>query len=163
MPPPALLDPAQLDLRPLIANKEQILSVNSQRYEMVQLDAICLLDPQETLIVGYKDVRPDEFWVRGHFPDYPLMPGVLICEAAAQLASYYSITQNVVPAGLVGFAGMEDVRFRGPVRPGNRLVLIGKGKRLRRIQILFNIQGFVNNEMVFHGDIIGVPLEKEEQ
>lgn len=162
MPPPPLLNPAELDLRPLIADREQILSINSQRFEMAQLDAICLLDPQQALIAGYKDVHPDEFWVRGHFPDYPLMPGVLICEAAAQLATYYSITQQVVPAGLVGFAGMDDVRFRGPVRLGDRLVLIGKGKRLRRLQIVFNIQGFVRGEMVFHGDIIGVPLKKEE-
>src|SRR3712207_1639761 len=97
MPPPLILDPAQLDLNSVLADREAIRQVNLQRYEMEQLDAICLLDPERHLIAGYKDVRAEEFWVRGHFPDYPLLPGVLICEAAAQLACYYTITQKVMP------------------------------------------------------------------
>ncbi len=90
------------------------------------------------------------------------MPGVLMCEAAAQLASYYTKTQEILKEGIIGFGGMEEVRFRGPVRPGDRLILVGKGKRLRKLQTIFAIQGFVGTGMVFHGDIIGVPLAQEE-
>ena len=119
-----------------------------------------LLDPERQLIVGYKDVRPDEFWVRGHFPHAPLMPGVLMCEAAAQLCAYYATTQRIIDEGTVlGFSGMEAVRFRGPVQPGDRLVLAAKGLRLKRRQSTFSVQGFVRDQMVFHGDVIGVPLE----
>jgi 3-hydroxyacyl-[acyl-carrier-protein] dehydratase len=58
----------------------------------------------------------------------------------------------------LGFGGMENVRFRGPVRPGDRLILIGKGTKMHRRQCIFNVQGFVGSTMVFHADIIGVPL-----
>ena len=50
------------------------------------------------------------------------------------------------------------MRFRGPVHPGDRLVLVGKGTRMNRRQTVFNVQGFVGNTMVFHADVIGVPL-----
>jgi 3-hydroxyacyl-[acyl-carrier-protein] dehydratase len=162
MPPPLILDPTQLDLTTILADREAIRRVNLQRFDMEQLDAICHIDPAQQLIVGYKDVRPDEFWVRGHFPSDPLLPGVLMCEAAAQLGSYYTITQKVATHNKIGFGGMDDVRFRAPVRPGDRLVLVGKAKRLRAIQTVFAVQGFVGAAMAFHVDVIGVPLGKPE-
>jgi 3-hydroxyacyl-[acyl-carrier-protein] dehydratase len=161
MPPPLHLDPNELDLNAIIATREQIRQVNLHRDVMEQLDAICLLDPVRQLIAGYRDVRSDEFWVSGHFPGYPVFPGILMCEAGAQLVCYYTITQRILPDSWVGFAGMDEVRFRSPVRPGDRLVLIGKAKRLRRLQSIFNVQGLVGSELVFHGDIIGVPLPHE--
>jgi 3-hydroxyacyl-[acyl-carrier-protein] dehydratase len=160
MPPEAHFNVSTADLSRIVADQEAIRAVNPHRFEMEMLDAIVVLDTEKQLIVGYKDVRPDEFWVRGHFPRVALMPGVLICEAAAQLCGYYVTTQRVIEVGtIMGFGGMEEVRFRGPVRPGDRLVLAGLGKRLRRRQSTFNVQGFVNGQMVFHGDIIGVPLD----
>ena len=65
--------------------------------------------------------------MRGHMPGYPLLPGVLMCEAAAQLCSCYIVTSGLLEGDFIGFGGMENVRFRGPVRPGDRLVLVGKG------------------------------------
>ena len=79
----------------MLADREAIRQVNPQRFEMEQLTAIVYVDPVNHVIVGYKDVRHDEFWVRGHMPDYPLLPGVLMCEAAAQLCSYYIVTHTV--------------------------------------------------------------------
>jgi 3-hydroxyacyl-[acyl-carrier-protein] dehydratase len=159
MPPEAHFDPVALDLGRVVADREAIRRINPQRFEMEQLDAIVLLDPQRQLIAGYRDVRPDEFWVRGHFPDRPLLPGVLMCEAGAQLCSYYAMTQGLIePGSILGFGGLEEVRFRGVVRPGDRLVLVAKGMRLKRRQSIFNVQGFVGATMAFHGDIIGVPL-----
>jgi 3-hydroxyacyl-[acyl-carrier-protein] dehydratase len=92
-------------------------------------------------------------------PDYPLLPGVLMCEAAAQLCSFYVVTYKLVHGDFVGFGGLENVRFRGPVHPGDRLVLVGKGTRMNRRQTVFNVQGFVGGTMVFHADVIGVPLK----
>jgi 3-hydroxyacyl-[acyl-carrier-protein] dehydratase len=60
------------------------------------------------------------------------------------------------------FAGMEDVRFRGKVKPGDRLVLVSKAVRIHRRQTIFENQGFVDANMVFHGRIIGVPLSGNE-
>jgi 3-hydroxyacyl-[acyl-carrier-protein] dehydratase len=160
MPPALHFDLARLDFGHVLADAEAIRLVNPQRFEMEQLTAIILLDTSQHLIVGYKDLEANAFWVRGHMPGYPLMPGVLMCEAAAQLCSYYVLTQDVLQGDFVGFGGLENVRFRGLVRPGDRLVLVGKGIRIHRRQTIFNVQGFVGSAMVFHGDVIGVPMTR---
>jgi 3-hydroxyacyl-[acyl-carrier-protein] dehydratase len=161
MPPELHLDPSQVDLSRTVAKRGDIERVNPQRFEMEQLTAIVHMETERHLIVGYKEVTADEFWVRGHMPDYPLMPGVLMCEAAAQLCSYYIMTNGLMQGDFLGFGGMENVRFRGPVRPGDRLVLIAKGVKMHRRQCIFNVQGFVGSTMVFHADIIGVPLVRQ--
>jgi 3-hydroxyacyl-[acyl-carrier-protein] dehydratase len=163
MPPEIHFDPARLDLNTIVAGQEAIRRVNPQRYEMEQLTAIVHIDPEQHLVAGYKDVGREEFWVRGHMPDYPLMPGVLMCEAAAQLCAYYTTTQGLLQGDFIGFGGMENVRFRGTVRPGDRLVLIAKGVRQHRRQTIFNVQGFVGTTMVFHADILGVPMTRKEE
>lgn len=163
MPPPLHLDPAQLDLDRVVADTERIREVNPQRFEMEQLTAIILVDPGRQIVAGYKDVRPDEFWVRGHMPGYPLLPGVLMCEAAAQLCSYYTRLHGPFQGDFIGFGGLEEVRFRSPVRPGDRLVLVGKAVRLNRRQTVFNVQGFVGTTMAFHADVIGVPLTRGQE
>src|SRR5690348_11408087 len=163
MPPELHLDPSRLDCSRVLAGRAEIEKVNPQRYEMEQLTAIVHVDPSQNLIVGYKDVTADEFWVRGHMPDYPLMPGVLMCEAAAQLCSYYIMTNGLMQGDFLGFGGLENVRFRGPVRPGDRLVLVAKGTKMHSRKTIFNVQGFVGTTMVFHADIIGVPLNRGDR
>ena len=163
MPPVMHFDPARVDCGNLIADREAIRAVNPQRHEMEQIDGIVYIDDSERIIIGFKDVRLDEFWVRGHMPDYPLMPGVLICEAAAQLSSFFCKEVRLHDEGFIAFGGMEDVRFRGQVRPGDRLVLIGKGSRLHRRHTIFDCQGFVGTNMVFHGRIIGVPISGQDE
>src|SRR5207249_6760666 len=116
MPPAPLVDPATIDTACVLADRDGIRRSNPQRFEMAQLTAIVHLDRENKLIIGYKDVAPDEFWVRGHMPDYPLMPGVLICEAAAQLSSFFCNQVRLNEEGFIAFGGMEDVRFRGQVR-----------------------------------------------
>jgi 3-hydroxyacyl-[acyl-carrier-protein] dehydratase len=160
MPPEAFLDVSQVDLTRVIADQDAIRRVNPQRYEMEQLTAIVYVDPAQHLIVGYKDVRHGEFWVRGHMPDFPLMPGVLMCEAAAQLCSYYVTSNMLMQGDFVGFGGMENVRFRNIVRAGDRLVLVGKATKIHRRQTVFSVQGFVGQAMVFHADVLGVPLSR---
>jgi 3-hydroxyacyl-[acyl-carrier-protein] dehydratase len=161
MPPELHFDLAQIDYSHVVADPEAIRKVNPQRHEMEHLDAVVMLDVANKLIIGYKDVRYDEFWVRGHMPIQPLLPGVLMCEASAQLCSYYAMTQHHLQ-GFLGFGGMDAVRFRSPVRPGDRLVLVSKELRYNRRQMTFNVQAFVKTTMVFHGDIIGVPLKWDE-
>lgn len=156
MPPELILDPSQIDTSKVLVDIEGLRKVNPQRFEMEQVDAIVLLDLENHVVAGYKDVRHDEFWVRGHMPDFPLMPGVLMCEAAAQMVSYYVDRAGIKMGDFIAFGGMEKVRFRGIVRPGDRLLLVGKGVRVHRRQTIFNVQGFVGSTLVFHGEIIGV-------
>ncbi len=163
MPSAPFVDLATLDLNQLVRTREQIYEVLPHRFEFMQLDGIVHMDPENWLAVAVREVREDEFWVRGHMPGYPLMPGVLMCEASAQLCCYYSTTQGIVHGDFLGFGGMDNVRFRSQVRPGDRLVLVAKGLKFHRRQIVFNVQGFVAETMVFHADIIGMPLQRQQE
>jgi 3-hydroxyacyl-[acyl-carrier-protein] dehydratase len=165
MPPQLIIDPTKLDFSHPLADIEAIRRVLPQRHELEQLTAVLCVEPKERIMVAYKDVRHDEFWVRGHMPDYPLMPGVLICEAAAQLASYYIATQGLVSGGdFVAFGGLDNVKFRGAVRPGDRLILVAQLNEFRAgRRAKFSTQGIVGSALVFHGDIVGVPFSKREE
>jgi 3-hydroxyacyl-[acyl-carrier-protein] dehydratase len=154
-----IIHPSEYDLERVIADIHEIRRWNMQRFEMEQLTAIVHEDQSRGLCVGYKDVTQDEFWVRGHFPAMPLMPGVLMCEAAAQLSSYYTQKHNLLDAKLVGFGGMEEVRFREPVIPGDRLVIAVERVRVRpKAMIVCRFQGLVRESIVVDGIIKGVPL-----
>jgi 3-hydroxyacyl-[acyl-carrier-protein] dehydratase len=163
MPPELHFDLAQIDFEHIVADHEGIRQVNLQRYEMEQLDAVVYLNLETNVTIGYKDVRPDEFWVRGHMPGYPLLPGILMCEAAAQLCSFFSVKKGLLHGDFIGFGGMEHVRFRNPVHPGERLVLVAKVIKYNRRQMIYNVQGFVGTTMVFHGDVIGMCLTKKDE
>src|SRR5690606_31456615 len=98
-------------------------------------------------IIGYKDVTADEFWVEGHIPGRPLFPGVLMIEAGAQLASFY--TKHVLKwPGFVGFGGVDRVKFRQQVLPGSRLYIIGERKWERHRRIGCDIQGMIDGNLV---------------
>src|SRR5262249_57978659 len=125
--------------------------------EMEQLTAVVLIDPERQLIAGYKDVTESEFWVRGHMPGFPLMPGVIMCEAAAQLTSYYVHDQKIFKGEITALAGLENVSFRAPVRPGDRLGLVGQGGEMRTRVTVFAGQGVVDGAMACHFGVKGVP------
>ena len=154
-----ILDFDKYDLDHVVADLAEIRKYNPQRYEMEQLDRIVYCDPVEKIVVGFKDISRNEFWVRGHMPFAPLMPGVIMCEAAAQLASFFTQKFDLLGAQMVGFGGMEDVRFRNAVIPGDRLVLVAQLLKVRRgAMIVCRFQGFVREEVVVEGRIKGVPL-----
>jgi 3-hydroxyacyl-[acyl-carrier-protein] dehydratase len=158
------IDPTTLDLSKPIAGIDQIRTVLPHRFEMEMLTAIVLLDPAHKRIVGYKDLTPNDFWVRGHMPGYPLFPGVLMCEAAAQLCCYYNVSLKVNDPGvLMGLGGIEEARFHRPVRPGERLVLIGTGIKVHRRLTRFRTVGYVGAEKAFETLVIGVPIGKLEE
>ena len=163
MPPrDFIIHPSEYDLEAVLADIEEIRRWNMQRFEMEQLTAIVHEDVPRGLCVGYKDVGSDEFWARGHFPSMPLMPGVLMCEAAAQLSSYFASKYNLLEAEVIGFGGLEDVRFREPVVPGDRLVIAVERIRVRPIaMIVCRFQGLVRDSIVVDGVIKGVPLPVE--
>ena len=79
--------------------------------------------------------------------------------AAAQLSSYYTQKHNLLEASVIGFGGMEDVRFREPVVPGDRLVIAVERVRVRpKAMIVCRFQGVVRESIVVDGVIKGVPL-----
>lgn len=119
-------------------------------------------EPDTGLCAGYKDISPHDFWTRAHMPGIPLMPGVLMCEAAAQLCTYQVQTHNLMDCEMVGFGGLEGVKFRGLVLPGDRMVIVAKRLALRpRAMVRSRFQCFVGSDIVCEGEIRGVPLPVE--
>lgn len=161
MPPRSLYDFSEFDFENPLFGLDEVLEVNPQRFEMLQLHGVVHVDKERHGGVGFVDLSPDDFWCRGHFPGYPLMPGVLQCEAAAQLAGFYARKFKVLGGDFVGFGGINNVRFRAPVRPPCRLVVCVKVTDLRPgKRASFDIQGFVDGRMVFNGEMIGVPIQR---
>ena len=111
-----LVDLAALDLTQVFADIDEIRKYNPQRHEMEQLSAVVCVDESTHTCLGYKDITENEFWVRGHMPGMPLMPGVVMCEAAAQIASFYTQRFDLLGADMVGFGGLDEVRFRDMVK-----------------------------------------------
>ena len=153
-----ILDPAEYDLDNVVADIEEIRRYNRQRFEMEQLTAVVFDDPDTHICVGYKDIGPDDFWIRGHMPEMPIMPGVIMCEAAAQLASYFTQKHKLMDTQAVGFGGLQNVRFRGVVHPGERFVVVAKLLKVRRAMLTCQFQCFVKEDMVCNGVLKGVPL-----
>lgn len=156
MPPPLLFDISAIDLgvEPVF-DRQTIEKVNPQRDEMEQLDGILWYDKANYHILGYKDVTEKEFWVAGHIPGRPLMPGVIMVEAAAQLLSFF-VKHVYEVRGFIGFASIESAKFRLPVGPGHRLYLLGHLTRFKGRKYTAVIQGLVNGDMAFDTIVSGL-------
>ncbi len=154
MPPKHLFDISAVDLDHVLFDQDVIRQTNPHRGDMEHLNAVVHAEPEAGRIVGYKNVRDDEFWVAGHIPGRPLFPGVLMIEAAAQLCSFYT-RRYVGWKGFIGFGGVTDVRFRLPVTPGCRFYLLSQQIMERHRRITSNVQGLVNGQLVFEAQITG--------
>lgn len=154
-----LLDLAAIDTEQTAVTKEEILELNAQRDEFEQVDKLISLDLEEGIAVGIKSQRQDEFWTRGHIPGRPIMPGVLMIEMAAQISSVvYHMKFETGGKKFFGFAGVNGVKFRGSVDPGDDLLMIVKAKALRSRMAVFDTQGFVNGKLVFEGEVTGIVI-----
>jgi 3-hydroxyacyl-[acyl-carrier-protein] dehydratase len=92
----------------------------------------------------------------------PLMPGVVMLEAVAQLCSYFAHKYDLLGEGMVGFGGLEEVRFRDPVLPGTRLVLMCELLKARRNRmIVCRFQGLVGLNIAVEGILKGIPIPTE--
>ncbi|MDO4574491.1 MAG: 3-hydroxyacyl-ACP dehydratase FabZ family protein [Planctomycetia bacterium] len=159
---PSILDFSTTDLSKEIASKEEIRKYNSQRFEMEMLDGILYEDSKTRVCVAYQDVSSDAFWVRGHMPGFPLMPGVLMCECAAQAASYVASKEVCLPEDyIVGLGGLDGVKIRGSVRPGDRLLVVARLESVRHNTLLVSFEAVVNGEVVAEGKIRGIGFRKE--
>jgi 3-hydroxyacyl-[acyl-carrier-protein] dehydratase len=157
MAPTLLFEIADLPLDPPKHSAEVVEQVNPHRGAMRLLDAVAWEDETLEHAVAYHEVRDDEFWVPGHIPGRPLFPGVLMIEAAAQLASFISL-RKLKDYDFLGFAGVDDVKFRGQVVPGDRLYVLMKQTELRRRRCICDTQAVVDGEIVFEGKITGMPM-----
>src|SRR5215471_11874098 len=130
-----------------------IRDILPHRYPMLLVDRIEELEPER--VVGIKNVTINEPFFSGHFPDFPVMPGVLIVEAMAQVAGVLVLSQ--IPdrhSKLVLLASVEQARFRKPVRPGDQLRI--EMKLLKRKETVAKMNGTacVNGAVVAEAEML---------
>ncbi|PKF88318.1 3-hydroxyacyl-[acyl-carrier-protein] dehydratase FabZ [Bacillus sp. BA3] len=120
----------------------QIKEIIPHRYPFLLVDRIIEIDEGKRA-VGLKNVTANEEFFNGHFPDYPVMPGVLIIEALAQVGAVAVLKQEEYKGRLAFFAGIDNCRFKKQVKPGDQLRLeveivrmrgsMGKGKAVATV------------------------------
>ena len=134
----------------MLLNVEEIKEYLPQRYPFLLVDRIVEMDLGKS-IVGYKNVTVNEPFFLGHFPGQPIMPGVLIIEALAQVAGVLGFkSQEKKPKDgyLYYFVGANDVRLRRPVVPGDQLTLKATIITNRRGIYKFFAEASVGDELV---------------
>lgn len=140
---------------------DAIREILPHRYPFLLVDAILELEPER--IVGIKNVTANEPWAQGHFPDYPVMPGVLVVEAMAQVAGVLVLKQ--IPDRknkLVLLASIEEAKFRRPVRAGNQLRIEMKvGKKKATVAKMYGT-ATVDGVVVAEAQVMCKLAEREE-
>ncbi len=154
MPPTFFFDLNTVDTGQVLYDTASIEAVNPQRGDMRHIDEVIWENEDRTAITAVKHVRAEEFWVPGHLPDRPLLPGVIMIEAAAQCASFVVLRR--LRGAFMGFVGVDDVKFRGQVKPGDRLLLMCKQVEMRSRRQVCLTQGVVDGSLVFQGKITGM-------
>ena len=152
--PSWIIEPERLDSLEVVADLNAIRRYNPQRFEMEQLTAVIYEDAYRHVCLGYRDLALDEFWIRGNMPHAPVMPGSLMCEAAAQLANYYAVKHKLYASPGV-FLGLKDVRYRGIASPGERLFIMAKLLTIRGAVLTCRFQCGVRERLVCDGVLIG--------
>ena len=110
--------------------RAEIEAIIPHREPFLLLDEVIAIDPG-VKVVARKRVRDDEWYLAGHFPGRPIMPGVLMVEAMAQAGAVAVLAEEANRGKLALFAGIDDVRFKRIVEPGDELELTCEVERLR--------------------------------
>ena len=134
-------------------NAVQIMSILQHRYPFLLVDRVLELEPGKRA-VGVKNVTINEPYFMGHFPDNPIMPGVLTVEAMAQVGGILLLASTANEGKLALFAGIDKIRFRRPVLPGDQLVteaVLMKAKGdIGRVSVV----GRVDGQIVAQGEYL---------
>lgn len=152
------IDDMDLNAAPL-ADRAMIADSIPHRGDMLMLDEILWYDERFENGIARRRVGADEFWCSGHVPSRPIMPGVLLVEAGAQLAAwlYYQFYDH---RWFAGFTRIEETSFHVQVVPGDELLLLcGCRKRSER-RFICDIQGIVDGKIAFKSLITGMAFPK---
>ena len=135
-------------------DRAQIEELLPHRSPFLLVDRVVEIDPGKSAVAEH-DVRDDAFWCQGHFPGNPVMPGVLIAESLAQVAALIYLAGDEDRAGnTVYLVGMDKMRFRAPVRPGDTLRLEVSLTDIRRRICTFEGAAFVDGKRVTTGQFM---------
>lgn len=152
-----LFDISGIDLSARYATKEEVGETLLQTGDMRHLDWIVWAREDLSAALGVKQVRNDEFWVPGHIPGRPLLPGVLMIEAGAQLCSVLR-QKKLGKEGFLAFTRCDECVFRGQVVPGDTLLLLALEVESNRRRFVSKTQGVVDDKLVFEATITGMRI-----
>ncbi len=140
---------------------EEIKKLLPQRYPFLLVDRVVDINTNEQTITCYKNVSANEDFFNGHFPENPIMPGVLIIEAMAQAAGILGFSLEGKKEGdLYLFAGANKIKFRQPVVPGDQLILRAKFMAKKRHISKFACQALVNGKIACSGEVTCAKKER---
>jgi len=140
-------------------NVDEIKKIIPHRYPFLLVDKIVELEEGKKA-VGIKNVTVNEPFFQGHFPDYPLMPGVLIVEAMAQVGAVAMMTVEENKGKLGVFTGIDKVRFRKEVRPGDTLKMEVEMIAMRRGIGKAEAKAYVGEELACSGTLMFALVDK---
>jgi 3-hydroxyacyl-[acyl-carrier-protein] dehydratase len=137
----------------MVLNHLEIAKLLPHRYPFLLVDRIVEFEAGKR-IVGIKNVTINEPFFQGHFPGHPIMPGVLIIEAMAQVGGIYAkVTDKIGDDRVTYFAGIDNARFRRPVVPGDVLRLELEMVNCRRGLYCFKGKAFVDEVLAAEADL----------
>lgn len=137
----------------------EIQELLPHRYPFLLVDRILEVEPLKRA-VGIKNVTMNELHFLGHFPDKPIMPGVLILEAMAQVGGVAMLYPEENRGKLAYFAGMDKVKFRKPVVPGDQIRMVAEVLKVRGSMGKIWAQGFVDGEVAAEGEFLFALVRK---
>nr|WP_298101062.1 3-hydroxyacyl-ACP dehydratase FabZ [uncultured Shinella sp.] len=144
-----------------VADLREILTLLPHRYPFLLVDKIIEIDGDESAI-GIKNVTANEPQFMGHFPDHPIMPGVLLIEGMAQTAGAICARKSRSGSNLVYFMTIDNARFRKPVVPGDRVEFHVVKQKQRGNIWKFHCDAKVDGQLVAEADIGAMIVKKED-
>jgi 3-hydroxyacyl-[acyl-carrier-protein] dehydratase len=141
--------------------KREIEEILPHRDPFLLLDEVTELEPG-VRVVARKQVREDEWYLAGHFPGRPIMPGVLMVEAMAQTGAVAVLADESNRGKLALFAGIDDVRFKRIVEPGDELELVCELERMRGPIGRGKATATVDGELAVRGTLTFAVAERDD-
>lgn len=139
-------------------DREEIKKYLPHREPMLLVDDVAL---DGEICTGHYKVRGDEFFLQGHFPGYPVVPGVVLCEIMGQCTC--SLLLDALPGRLTFYAGLDNIRFKHQVRPGDLITVKSRIANRRGLTFFIDAEASVDGKLCAKGSLIFMLVDKPEE